>query len=275
MRAIYLIACLTLKESVRRRLWIASLMASLAVIGFVFVAKLGASVRADNPIVQSIVPRITLILGLDVVKFFGSVMAMTLASGAIALEIERGVLYAVLYKPLRRYQIVLGKWIGVLVFAVLNTLFWGVLLYISVRWMLGKSYWETWRAMLIVLLYPVLFGTLTLFFSTFASTGLTIALSIISAGIAWSEKPMREFGFVFDIPTLIEVANNVRWIVPMNHLRRWVLEEMMVILPERMLASQRFQAFETAPTAWELGYVFGYIAVVLALAIGVFGRRDV
>lgn len=250
-------------------------MASLAVIGFVFVAKLGASVRADNPIVQSIVPRITLILGLDVVKFFGSVMAMTLASGAIALEIERGVLYAVLYKPLRRYQIVLGKWIGVLVFAVLNTLFWGVLLYISVRWMLGKSYWETWRAMLIVLLYPVLFGTLTLFFSTFASTGLTIALSIISAGIAWSEKPMREFGFVFDIPTLIEVANNVRWIVPMNHLRRWVLEEMMVILPERMLASQRFQAFETAPTAWELGYVFGYIAVVLALAIGVFGRRDV
>lgn len=275
MRAIYLIALLTLKESLRRRLWVASLLASLAVVGFVFVAKLGASVRADNPIVQSIVPRITLILGLDVVKFFGSVMAMTLASGAIALEIERGVLYAVLYKPLRRYQIVLGKWIGVLAFAVLNTLFWGVLLYASVRWMLGKSYWETWRAMLIVLLYPVLFGTLTLFFSTFASTGLTIALSIISAGIAWSEKPMREFGLVFDISTLIDVANNVRWIVPMNHLRRWVLEEMMVILPERMLASQRFQAFETAPAGWELGYVFGYIVVVLVLAVGVFGRRDV
>jgi ABC-type transport system involved in multi-copper enzyme maturation permease subunit len=141
--------------------------------------------------------------------------------------------------------------------------------------MMGKSYLETWRAPLVVLLYPVLFGTLTLFFSTFASMGLTIAMSIIAAGVAWSEKPMREFGIVFDIETLLNVANNVRWVVPMNHLRRWVLEEMMVIVPERMLASQRFQAFESPPSGWEIGYVFGYIAVVLALAILVFGKRDV
>ncbi len=275
MRAIWLIASLTLKETMRRRIWVASLLASLAVVGFVFVAKLGASVRANDPIVQSVVPRITLILGLDVVKFFGSVMAMTLASGAVALEIERGMLYAVLYKPVRRYQVVLGKWIGILSFALLNTLFWAVLLYVCVRLMMGRTYWETWRAPLVVLLYPVLFGTLTLLFSTFASTGLTIALSIIAAGVAWSEKPMREFGIVFDIETLMRVADNVRWIVPMNHLRRWVLEEMAVIVPERMLASQRFQAFETPPGGWEIGYVFGYIAVVLLLAIFVFQKRDV
>lgn len=275
MRAICLIASLTLKETMRRRLWVASLLASLAVVGFVFVAKLGASVRPNDPIVQSVVPRITLIMGLDVVKFFGSVLAMTLASGAIALEIERGMLYAILYKPVRRYQVVIGKWIGVLVFALMNTLFWAVLLYLSIRLMMGKMYLETWRAPLVVLLYPVLFGTLTLFFSTFASTGLTIALSIMAAGVAWSEKPMREFGIVFDIDTLLRVANNVRWIIPMNHLRRWVLEEMMVVVPERMLASQRFQAFENPPGGWEIGYVFGYIAVVLTLAALVFGKRDV
>lgn len=275
MRAICLIASLTLKETMRRRLWVASLLASLAVVGFVFVAKLGASVRPNDPIVQSVVPRITLIMGLDVVKFFGSVLAMTLASGAIALEIERGMLYAILYKPVRRYQVVIGKWIGVLAFALVNTLFWAVLLYASIRLMMGKVYLETWRAPLVVLLYPVLFGTLTLFFSTFASMGLTIALSIMAAGVAWSEKPMREFGIVFDIDTLLKVANNVRWIIPMNHLRRWVLEEMMVVVPERMLASQRFQAFENPPGAWEIGYVFGYIAVVLALAALVFGKRDV
>ncbi|GIV15673.1 MAG: hypothetical protein KatS3mg022_1108 [Armatimonadota bacterium] len=275
MRAIYLIASLTLKETMRRRLWVASLLASLAVVGFVFVAKLGASVRAHDPLVQSVVPRITLILGLDVVKFFGSVMAMTLASGAIALEIERGMLYAILYKPVHRYQVVLGKWIGVLTFALLNTLFWTVLLYVSVRVMMGRMYLETWRAPLVVLLYPVLFGTLTLFFSTFASMGLTIALSIISAGVAWSEKPMREFGIVFDIDTLMNMANNVRWIVPMNHLRRWVLEEMSVVVPERMMMSQRFQAFETPPGVWEISYVFGYIAIVLALAALVFSKRDV
>lgn len=275
MRAICLIASLTLKETIRRRLWVASLLASLAVVGFVFVAKLGASVRPNDPIVQSVVPRITLIMGLDVVKFFGSVLAMTLASGAIALEIERGMLYAILYKPVRRYHVVIGKWIGVLAFALMNTLFWAVLLYASIRLMMGKMYLETWRAPLVVLLYPVLFGTLTLFFSTFASSGLTIALSIMAAGVAWSEKPMREFGIVFDIDTLLRVANNVRWIIPMNHLRRWVLEEVMVVVPERMLASQRFQAFENPPGGWEIGYVFGYIAAVLALAALVFGRRDV
>ncbi len=275
MRAILLIAGLTLKETMRRRIWVASLFASLAVVGFVFVAKLGASVRANDPIVQSVVPRITLILGLDVVKFFGSVMAMTLASGAIALEVERGMLYAVLYKPVHRYQVVLGKWIGTLAFALGNTLFWAVLLYLSVRLMMGRSYFETWRAPLVVLLYPVMFGTVTLFFSTFASMGLTIALSIIAAGVAWSEKPMREFGIVFDIETLLNVANNIRWIVPMNHLRRWVLDQMMVIVPERMLASQRFQAFEQPPSSWEVGYVFAYIVAVLLLSILVFQKRDV
>lgn len=275
MRATLLIAGLTLKEAMRRRIWVASLFASLAVVGFVFVAKLGASVRASDPIVQAVVPRITLILGLDVVKFFGSVMAMTLASGAIALEIERGMLYAVLYKPVRRYQVVLGKWIGTLVFALCNTLFWAALLYLSVRLMMGKSYFETWRAPLVVLLYPVLFGTVTLLFSTFASMGLTIALSIIASGVAWSEKPMREFGILFDVETLVKVANNVRWLIPMNHLRRWVLDQMMVIVPERMLASQRFQAFEQPPTGWEIGYVFAYILTVLLLSILVFGKRDV
>ncbi len=275
MRAILLIAGLTLKETMRRRIWVASLFASLAVVGFVFVAKLGASVRPNDPIVQSVVPRITLILGLDVVKFFGSVMAMTLASGAIALEIERGMLYAVLYKPARRYQVVMGKWLGTLVYALGNTLFWAVLLYLSVRLMMGKSYLETWRAPLVVLLYPVLFGTVTLFFSTFASMGLTIALSIIAAGVAWSEKPMREFGIVFDIETLLNVSNNVRWIVPMNHLRRWVLDQMMVVVPERMLMSERFQAFEQPPSGWEIGYVFAYIVVVLLLGIFVFQKRDV
>jgi len=275
MRAILLIAGLTLKETMRRRIWVASLFASLAVVGFVFVAKLGASVRPNDPIVQSVVPRITLILGLDVVKFFGSVMAMTLASGAIALEIERGMLYAVLYKPARRYQVVIGKWLGTLVYALGNTLFWAVLLYLSVRLMMGKSYLETWRAPLVVLLYPVLFGTVTLFFSTFASMGLTIALSIIAAGVAWSEKPMREFGIVFDIETLLNVSNNVRWIVPMNHLRRWVLDQMMVVVPERMLMSERFQAFEQPPSGWEIGYVFAYIVVVLLLGIFVFQKRDV
>jgi outer membrane biogenesis lipoprotein LolB len=73
----------------------------------------------------------------------------------------------------------------------------------------------------------------------------------------------------------LNIANNVRWIVPMNHLRRWVLEEMMVVVPERMLTSQRFQAFESPPSGWEIGYVFGYIMVVLALALLVFGKRDV
>jgi ABC-type transport system involved in multi-copper enzyme maturation permease subunit len=275
VRAIWLIALLTLKETMRRRIWVASLLASLAVVGFVFVAKLGASVRPNDPIVQSVVPRITLILGLDVVKFFGSVLAMTLASGAIALEIERGMLYAILYKPLHRYQVVLGKWIGVLVFAVSNTLFWAVLLHVSVWLMMGKTYLETWRAPLVVLLYPVLFGTLTLLFSTFASVGLTIALSIISAGVAWSEKPMREFGIAFDIETLVRMSDNVRWIIPMNHLRRWVLDQMLVIVPERMLASQRFQTFENPPSGWEIGYVFGYIVAALALAVLVFGKRDV
>lgn len=86
---------------------------------------------------------------------------------------------------------------------------------------------------------------------------------------------MREFGIVFDIDTLLNVANNVRWIVPMNHLRRWVLEEMSVVIPERMMMSQRFQAFENPPSGWEIGYVFGYIVVVLALAVLVFGKRDV
>lgn len=275
MRAIWLIAALTLKETMRRRLWVASLLASLAVVGFVFLAKLGASVRADDYVVQNVVPRITLILGLDIVKFFGSVMAMTLSSGAIALEVERGMLYAILYKPIRRYHVVLGKWAGILIFATGNTLFWALLLHVSIRLTMGRSFLETWQAVPVVLLYPVLFGTLTLFFSTFASTGLTIALSIISAGIAWSEKPMREFGLVFNIDNLLTASDRIRWIVPMNHLRRWVLEKLEAILPERMMVSQRFQVFENAPTGWEIGYVFAYIVVVLLLGILVFQRRDV
>ena len=121
-------------------------------------------------------------LGCGTIKFFASILAVTLAAGAITAEVERGVLSTIVPKPLARWQIYLGKWLGLLILLAVSVAVWGGLLAWGIWHQTGTFHPRMFDGVLAAALFPLLFTTLTLFFSSFATYALSAGLALIAAG---------------------------------------------------------------------------------------------
>ena len=161
--------------------------------------------------------------GLAMIKFFSAVLGITLASGAIAAELERGTLYVILSKPLTRTHILLGKWLGLVILTAVNVGVWAALLWLAVYVRMPGPHWPLLEAVGLAFRYPLIFVTLTLCFSTFASNVLATALALVSVGIGWQEGIMRQMGRIFDIRLLREFGIFAGYLVPIGRLHRWMI----------------------------------------------------
>ncbi len=208
------------------------------------------------------------------IKFFSAVLGITLASGALATELERGTLYVILSKPLTRAHVLLGKWLGLVILTALNVGVWAALLWLAVYLRVPGPHWPLLKAVGLAFLYPLIFVTLTLCFSTFASNVLATALSLVAIGIGWQEGMMRRMGQVLEIDILQQFGVFAGYLVPIGRLHRWMIEVADFNLPFGMrLTDQMMEEFP--PVSSDLTYVGAYILAALLLALVIFQRRDV
>jgi ABC-type transport system involved in multi-copper enzyme maturation permease subunit len=123
-------------------------------------------------------------MGLTAISLFGVVIAIFIGIGLVSKEIEKRTLYAILSRPVRRWEFVFGKYLGLIgtlaVNAALMTVgFFAALLY------LAKTSYHPFQgsdvhilvALYFILLQFVLITALSLLFSTFSSPLLSAVLS--------------------------------------------------------------------------------------------------
>jgi ABC-type transport system involved in multi-copper enzyme maturation permease subunit len=60
-------------------------------------------------------------LGLSSIAVFGQLMAILIGIGLVSKEIERRTIFNVLSKPVRRFEFILGKYLGLLLTLLINT----------------------------------------------------------------------------------------------------------------------------------------------------------
>jgi Cu-processing system permease protein len=116
MRALGVIVHLTLHEAMRRRILLAALISGAAfltlyAIGFHFIARETESAKLALLERRIMLTFITL-AGLYVVNFLVIVAAVMLPVDTLSGEIASGVMQTLAAKPVRRAEIVVGKWIG-------------------------------------------------------------------------------------------------------------------------------------------------------------------
>src|SRR5260370_35287550 len=138
MSSLFTLAGLTIREALRRRIYVGAFCIALLFLGLLFLpgSSLAPSALQVDPPVQA---SLLALAGLAMIKFFSAVLGITLASGAIATELERGTLYVILSKQLTRAHILLGKWLGLLVLTAVDCFFLGG------RWVGGGSLAGAWR----------------------------------------------------------------------------------------------------------------------------------
>ena len=134
VRAILTIARLTLKEAARRRVVLAAVICGLAFLalfatGFFFIERDMSKPGQAVPPQRMFLHFVTL-AGLYAAQFLGVMAAVLVPVDALATEIGSGVMQTLASKPVRRSEILLGKWLAcvALVAAYLAFLAGGVLI---------------------------------------------------------------------------------------------------------------------------------------------------
>ncbi len=270
---VFVIAHLTVKEAVRR--WVFASGFSLGIGMALLLAYVFANVKRHGELLPAEVQASLIVhFGLVTVRFFGAVMAIALACGAIATELDKGTLGLIVTKPVRRWQVVVGKWLGFAFILTINQLVWLAVLAWGAWDRTGTWHVGLWRAGIIGLLYPLLFVSLCLLFSVHLPW-LTVALiALVFMGVGWSETVMRNIGTLANLPRLVTLSQIAGWLMPTGRLARWMFVQSGVgeIVPQ--LAGPPMLPMPK-PTLGDLLYVAAYIVGVLVLACWLFRRREI
>ena len=282
-RIVLLFARLTVRETVRRRiLWVLlglSLL-SVAIVGW-GVERLVSLARADG--VSEVQVRLGVSQVLILIAFmFSFVLAMSgafLAAPAIASDVESGIALAVLARPIRRSDMVVGRWLGLTSLIVLYTTVSGVLA-IAVVWLVsGHSPPEPHVAVAFLAIEATIVVTLALALGTRLPSIAAGAITVVAFGLAWFVGVLGGVATAFDAGPLRAAADLLRFLFPTDAMWRGViygLEPPLAILiaaGARLGQANPFFATEPPPMSI-IAWTIAWIALVLGLGIVAFRRRE-
>jgi len=283
MSAIAIISRLTFREAIRRRIMLAGLVLGLAFVvlysigtHFIFgqIAKdtavnMPSQMAADIMIAES--TNTFMMMGLYAATFLSIAMAALLGADTLAGEINSGTIQTIATKPIRRADIVLGKWLGfaellglyVLLLCggiVLSTFIQSGHLPQNLLIGLGLIYTEAILIMTITLMLSAAFPAL-------ATGGIVFGLY----GLAFIGGWVEQFGALLQNDTAIKVGITTSLIIPSESLWRRAAFEM-----QTALTGTFGSPFTTTsvPSPLMLGYTFLYMLVVLVIAVRIFQARD-
>lgn len=298
---VFTLAGLTIREALRRRIFLAALVIAAL---YILLAFLPLHIHTNRFLGQNIdvaknnVGRILVWLGCGTIKFFGAILAVALSAGAITSEIEKGVLSVIVPKPVPRSAIYIGKWLGILSLLAACTVLWGSLLAFAVWRQTGTYHPRLWGGVAAAALFPLLFTTLTLCFSTFATQALSSSLALIAAGVALTEDLLHTLSLPrwLDVPLLDDLSHAAGYLVPLGRMNHWISRGLSATgLDFPLLFSAGYgspgsagldlslvfsladptQAQAVASTSIaDLTYILVYVAAFFALGLFLFQRRD-
>ena len=214
-------------------------------------------------------------LGLSAMSMFGLFIAVFIGIGLVSKEVERRSVYSLLPKPIHRYQLILGKYAGltltlVVNIAIMTLAFYAVLLYTA--WGIDPIVQRAWdapaldpallKAIGLILVELMLITAIALFFSTFSTPILSAAFTFGLFIAGHFSADLRNFDQVVDSPSAVRLARGLYWVLPnlaQFDVKAQVVHGQPVSLGYMALAS---------------GYAALYIAMLLAVAMYVFSRRD-
>jgi ABC-type transport system involved in multi-copper enzyme maturation permease subunit len=287
VRAILVIARLTVQEASRRRLLLALVILTLLVVGFSawgFNKITTVTGRDGTTLAPAQVTLITSQLLIVVTFMYSGVLALSAAVVAgplISSEVESGLLLSMLARPMRRSEVVIGKWLGLGVLVAIYAAGSAFLEIAAVNWATGYVPPHPIELVLFVGTEGLALLSLGLLLSTRLSgiTGGVIAL--VAWLMGWIGGVVGDIGVGLQNQAVENVGTVSHLILPTDGLWRGAVYAME---PDAVLATLRaagtvgranpFSAVDPPPTQF-LAWVVVWFAIMLALSIWSFRTREI
>jgi Cu-processing system permease protein len=203
-------------------------------------------------------------LGLTAVSLFGIVIAIFIGIGLVSKEIEKRTLYTVLSRPVRRWEFVIGKFLGLTGTLVVNTFCMAFGVFLALLYVAHK--FEKPDAWVLVALYFIVLQffivcALALFFSSFST-------------------PLLSAVFTFALFVIGSLASDLRTFARITPgLSGWLARAMAYLVPNFSALNVILQAAHGDPVSGRLilyntVYALLYSTMAISGAVLIFERRN-
>ena len=284
MSAMFVLAKLTFREAIRRRILLAGFALGISFlliysIGLHFILIQVRNVAASNAPSQGTANVLNvesqntfLMAGLYAITFLSIAMAALLGADTLAGEINSGTIQTIATKPIRRADVVLGKWLG---FAGLLGLYQILMTGGAVLSMLIQAHYapdNLIKGIVLIYLEALIIMTITLmcsaYFPALATGGIVFGLY----GLAFIGGWIEQIGAVLHNSTAVQIGIITSLIIPSEALWRRAAFEMQTPLAG-VLGISPFGA-SSVPSPLMIVYAVFYLALTLVCAVRIFQKRD-
>ncbi|MFB5191965.1 ABC transporter permease subunit [Alicyclobacillus fastidiosus] len=276
------IAWMTWTEILRKRVLLVTVLMTLLFLGvYTFamhsLAGLTSSNTGDDLLSNYLHAALGLAMGLYVSNFTVAYLAIFSSAGTISSEIESGLLLAILPRPVSRWRVYLGKWIGYAVWGVLYgaVMFWAVVVIVHAYTAVPLEAASLWKSFCVFELIPISLVSLSILGSVYLpALGNGVAMTLLF-GIGMIG------GFIQRITSVPQAAMEkiglvTSLLIPTNAAYYRMISELMGG-SNSPVGGQELSPFAGGPTPSNafLGYTIAYICVVVGVGLWRFTRKDV
>ena len=272
---------LTIFESLRRRLTLALVCATLFFIGFTGWAFAEISRMSSLQGLERFAQFTMLLLFLMLI--LTGMLALTAvftAAAAVAGELESGVATAVLARPLRRSSYLLGKWLGLAVVVGAFALVAGGGELLTMRLASGYAAPQPVAALALIVAQALLLMTLSLALATRLSAVTAAIIATVGFFLAWMLGTVDLMGVALKYTALMTAGEIGKILLPTNALwqaAEYYLEPKSILDLARSIGMFAGDPFVTLAPQAPAVLVWAAIWAVIVFAAGVFGlaRRQI
>ncbi len=271
-----LFAKLTLRETQRRRiLWVGVLMAlgflALFALGFnAIVTEMEEHANLEEAITIS---GLLLTTGLYAANLLVALLAVLVSVTAVSGEIESHTIEAIVTKPIRRWEVVLGKWLGFVVLLALYILLLGGGLMLIVYLRTGVTPANILPGLALMLLQACVILSVTILGGTRLSTLANGVLAFMLFGIAFLGGWIEQIGALLENETAVNIGIITSLLMPTQA----VWNRALLMFQPNFVTSAYFAgpfAVISQPSHLMVGYAVVYAGSLLLLALFSISRRD-
>jgi ABC-type transport system involved in multi-copper enzyme maturation permease subunit len=250
------VALNTFREAVRDRvLYNLVFFALLMMAAAIFVGQI--SIGIEEMVIKS--------LGLSAISVIGLLIAVFTGVGLVYKEMDKRTLYALLAKPVRRWEFLLGKFTGLVLTLAVNTAAMAAGLFLALLYV--KHHLERGDAVLLVAVFFIwlklmLVVALALLFSCYSTPLLAILYTSAFYVAGMFVEELRTYHSATISAALGALLRTISYLLPN-------FENFDV-----MAAAAHDRAISGALIAQNTAYAVLYSTVVLLIAVAVFSRRN-
>ncbi len=217
------------------------------------------------------------VAGLFAVSNIAGLLAIFMAAGTIAQEVDQGTLYAIVSKPVARWQVVVGKWLGgaamLAVYVTVTSLAAAAIVY----WRAGFLSDKLPQGILLLIAKAALLYSITMLGSAVMPAITAGIVMFILYSVTNVTGLLEQVGQGLQIESLVQGGIFGGLVLPADAL--WRMAAHTVQPPNPLLALGirtmigPFMVLHP-PSLWMGFYALGYMAAALGAAIWRFSQRD-